>query len=93
MNFDSLFLLPIVAVGLAAAIHATAYLHGEALLHRPRFWGFFLATLAAMAGVVLASGKIDFSQMISKIYPIEQAINAFDANNAKDTIKILLKIG
>ncbi|MGN0196803.1 MAG: alcohol dehydrogenase catalytic domain-containing protein [Candidatus Gastranaerophilaceae bacterium] len=42
---------------------------------------------------LIASGKIDFSQMISKIYPIEQAINAFDANNAKDTIKILLKIG
>ena len=60
MNFDILFLLPIVAVGLAAAIHATAYLHGEALLHRPRFWGFFLATLAAMAGVVLAPGKIAF---------------------------------
>ena len=42
---------------------------------------------------LIASGKIDFSQMISKIYPIEQAIEAFDANNAKDTIKILLKIG
>lgn len=42
---------------------------------------------------LIASGKIDFSQMISKIYPIEQAIKAFDANNAKDTIKILLKIG
>lgn len=42
---------------------------------------------------LIASGKIDFSQMISKISPIEQAINAFDANNAKDTIKILLKIG
>lgn len=41
---------------------------------------------------LIASGKIDFSQMISKIYPIEQAIKAFDANNAKDTIKILLKI-
>ena len=42
---------------------------------------------------LIASGKIDFSQMISKIYPIEQAIKAFDANNEKDTIKILLKIG
>lgn len=42
---------------------------------------------------LIASGKIDFSQMISKIYPIEQAVEAFDANNAKDTIKILLKIG
>lgn len=42
---------------------------------------------------LIASSKIDFSQMISKIYPIEQAVEAFDANNAKDTIKILLKIG
>lgn len=42
---------------------------------------------------LIASNKIDFSQMISKIYPIEKAIEAFDANNAKDTIKILLKIG
>ncbi len=55
-----IFLLPIVAVGLAAAVHATAYLHGEAKRHLPRFWFFFLATLAAMTGVVLANDKLAF---------------------------------
>ena len=29
-------------------MHATAYIHGEARRHLPRFWFFFLATLAAM---------------------------------------------
>ncbi len=55
-----IFLVPIVTVGLAAAVHATAYLHGEARHHLPRFWFFFLATLAAMVGVVLAPGKLAF---------------------------------
>lgn len=55
-----LFLIPIAVVGLAAGAHATAYLHGEAKKHRLRFWAFFLSTLAAMAGVVLASGAIAF---------------------------------
>lgn len=55
-----LFILPILAVGLAAAIHATAYLHGEARHHLPRFWAFFITTLAAMTGVVLAPGKLTF---------------------------------
>jgi len=55
-----LFLTPIVLLGLAAAVHATAYLHGEAQRHLPRFWFFFVSTLAAMAGVVLAPGKLTF---------------------------------
>ena len=59
-GLQTLFLLPIVLVGLAAALHATAYLHGEARAHRPRFWAFFAATLAAMAGVVLAPGQLTF---------------------------------
>lgn len=55
-----LFLTPIVILGLTAAIHATAYLHGEARQHLPRFWFFFLTTLAAMAGVVLSPDKLTF---------------------------------
>ncbi len=55
-----LFLIPLVALGLAAALHATAYLHGEARRHQPRFWFFFVTTLAAMAGVVLAPGRLTF---------------------------------
>lgn len=55
-----IFLAPILAVGFAAALHATAYLHGEAKAHRPRFWLFFWTTLLAMAGVVFASGKLTF---------------------------------
>lgn len=59
-TLDYLFLAPILAVGSAAALHATAYLHGEAKHHLPRFWSFFCATIAAMAGVVLSPGKLTF---------------------------------
>ena len=59
-ELQSLFLVPIAALGLTAALHATAYLHGEARRHQPRFWFFFVTTLAAMAGVVLAPGKLTF---------------------------------
>ena len=48
------------AMGLAAAIHATAYLTGEERRHFPRFWLFFLLTIAAMAGVVLSSSLFGF---------------------------------
>ncbi len=57
---QTIFLIPIITVGCAAAMHATAYLHGEARHHLPRFWLFFLATLAAMVGVVFAPGKLTF---------------------------------
>ena len=57
---EKLFLIPVFAVGLAAAAHATAYIHGEARRRLPRFWFFFLATLAAMAAVVFAGGKLPF---------------------------------
>ena len=57
---EIVFLTPIMLVGLAAALHATAYLHGEARHHLPRFWLFFFATLAAMTGVVFAPGMLTF---------------------------------
>ena len=57
---STLFLVPIAAIGVAAAIHATAYLHGEARAHLPRFWFFFLGTLLAMTLVVFSEGKLDF---------------------------------
>lgn len=41
---------------------------------------------------LISSGKIDFSEMISGIYQIEDAVSAFEANNSRDTVKILLKI-
>ena len=59
-TLDYLFLAPILVVGAAAAVHATAYLHGEAKHHLPRFWFFFCATIAAMCGVVLAPEKLTF---------------------------------
>lgn len=59
-ELQTLFLVPVTAVGLAAALHATTYLHGEARRHQPRFWLFFAATLAAMAGVVFAPGMLAF---------------------------------
>ena len=59
-TLEYLFLTPILTVGAAAALHATAYLHGEAKLHLRRFWLFFCATIAAMVGVVNAPDKLTF---------------------------------
>ena len=41
-------------------MHATAYIHGEARRHLPRFWCFFAFTFASMAAVVFADGKLPF---------------------------------
>lgn len=41
---------------------------------------------------LLKNNRIDFTPFISKIYSIEDAIEAFEANRAKDTLKILIKI-
>ena len=38
---------------------------------------------------LLESGKIDFSPLISAKYPIDKAIDAFEKNKEKDTLKIL----
>ncbi len=51
---ETIFTIPIITVGLAAAIHATAYIHGEERRHFPRFWGFFISTILSMAAVILA---------------------------------------
>ena len=51
---EIIFTLPIITVGLAAAIHATSYIHGEERRHFPRFWGFFVSTLLSMIAVVLS---------------------------------------
>ena len=40
---------------------------------------------------LLKSGKIDFSPLISGIYNINDAIEAFEKNKQKDTLKVLLK--
>ncbi len=40
---------------------------------------------------LLKSEKVDFSPLISKIYDAEQAIEAFEKNKQKDTLKVLLK--
>ena len=40
---------------------------------------------------LLASGKVDFSPLISGIYPVDDAIEAFEKNKEKDTLKILMK--
>ena len=49
-----------MAVAVAAGLHATAYIHGEARRHLFRFWGFFLATLASMLAVVHVGGRLQF---------------------------------
>ena len=41
---------------------------------------------------LLKNNRIDFSPFITKVYNIEDAIEAFEANKAKDSLKILIKI-
>jgi len=41
---------------------------------------------------LLENNRIDFKPFISKIYSIDNALEAFEANKAKDTIKILIKM-
>lgn len=41
---------------------------------------------------LLENKRIDFTPFISKTYSIDEAIEAFEANRAKDTLKILIKI-
>ncbi len=40
---------------------------------------------------LLKNNRIDFKPFISKIYSIDEAIKGFEANKAKDSIKIILK--
>ncbi len=40
---------------------------------------------------LLASGKVNFSELISATYSIDDAIEAFEKNKEKDTLKVLLK--
>lgn len=41
---------------------------------------------------LLKNNRIDFSPFISKTYSIDDAIEAFEANKSKETLKILIKI-
>ena len=41
---------------------------------------------------LLENNRIDFSPFISKIYSIDDALEAFEANKSKETLKILIKI-
>ena len=40
---------------------------------------------------MLASGKIDFKPLISAVYSVDNAIEAFEKNKEKDTLKVLIK--
>lgn len=55
-----LFLTPIAWIGVAAFLHATGYLHGDGKKRQGWFYFYFLGTLAAMTGVVLAPTKFAF---------------------------------
>lgn len=55
-----LFLTPIAWIGVAALLHATGYLHGDGKKRQGWFYFYFLGTLAAMTGVVLAPTKFAF---------------------------------
>lgn len=41
---------------------------------------------------LLANNRIDFTPFITKIYSIDDALEAFEANKAKESLKILIKI-
>lgn len=41
---------------------------------------------------LLENKRIDFTPFISGIYPIDNALEAFEANKSKETLKILIKI-
>ena len=61
MNFETcLFCIPVLSVAAASAVHATAYIHGDARRHLLRFWCFFSATVVSMAAVVFSGGKLSF---------------------------------
>lgn len=40
---------------------------------------------------LLASGKIDFSPLVSGIYPVDKAMEAFEKNKENGTLKVLVK--
>lgn len=61
MTFSGIFfLVPILIVTVAAALHATAYIHGDARRHLFRFWCFFTATAVSMVAVICAGGRLQF---------------------------------
>ena len=41
---------------------------------------------------LLENNRIDFKPFISKTYPIDQALEAFEANKSKESVKILISI-
>ena len=60
ISLETFFSIPILVLSVAAAVHATAYIHGEARRHLVRFWGFFMVTVASMLAVVHVGGKLQF---------------------------------
>lgn len=40
---------------------------------------------------LLASGKVDFSPLVSGVYDVDKSLEAFEKNKEKDTLKVLLK--
>lgn len=41
---------------------------------------------------LLKNNRIDFTPFISGVYPIEKALEAFEANKSKETLKVLIKM-
>lgn len=41
---------------------------------------------------LLENNRIDFTPFISGVYPVENALEAFEANKSKETLKILIKL-
>jgi formate hydrogenlyase subunit 3/multisubunit Na+/H+ antiporter MnhD subunit len=60
MLIKNLFYIPIFAIGLTAALHATAYLHNVTRQQILRFWCFFIATIASMTAVCYFTDKLSF---------------------------------
>lgn len=57
---EIVYLVPVLVVAGAAAVHAAAYIHGDARRRLPRFMCMFTLTVLSMAAVVFAKGKLPF---------------------------------
>lgn len=76
-----IFLAPILAIGVCASLHATGYLHGDGKRRQGWFWFYFLGTLAAMVGVVLAPTKLSFILAWEAMGLLSSGLVGFDSTS------------
>ncbi len=88
-SFDilsALFLLPVLLIGMLAAIHAVGYLDGHAEGRGGLFWFFFNSMLAAMTWVTVAVTPVEFLLAWELMGMTSFALVAFEYH-AKETMR------